>query len=344
MSLLLSVCDWHINYVGCPNYASFIFADTIYTGMYSGTAFLYFLYLALRFIKCGLIEKKRVRDFWNPTDFVGLMALMTAVCRIALHANGRTLADLVMFYGSREAIPTNRLVLWFRGNLYSDHLQLVTGGLAMSGLVNSVVTTATGASLYEPVKVGERIIDPSKALKIIRLTVLILGLVFVNLFAFNGIFEKPAFVFYRRLLFSFTSFVSLFISLPILWFFGSKVIITLRNAPSITGSKSQQKSMVGTKSQTPRGRTKTQVGLKSGFQGLINKDKDPEKIREKRLQALRAGATIMYAYVGIQLILYSSLNEIYEGSPEQQLLIKWIIDAGYWVFCTWFVYFLFTRI
>ena len=104
-------------------------------------------------------------------------------------------------------------------------LSINLGSLGAQTFVLSIVSTAAGCDLYKPVHFYGRMIDPTKALKLIRVSVIIYNTTIMIWWATLGIYgDKLLFRKYEMLSCLFLAAVAAFISMPSIAFFGLRLI------------------------------------------------------------------------------------------------------------------------
>ncbi|KAJ3322097.1 hypothetical protein HDV06_003548 [Boothiomyces sp. JEL0866] len=142
----------------------------------------------------------------SASDNICVLATISSVFRIAILANARFA-------------------------YFADPTTVSASALASAGAVSSnifmvgVVSAGAGVNIYADIKIGDRVVSPDKILKLIRLIMLCLGLTmcigWCTLGVWNGEYYYRVF---RRGTYLLSIFGCLFISLPVMNFFGNKVI------------------------------------------------------------------------------------------------------------------------
>ncbi|KAJ3304100.1 hypothetical protein HDV03_003086 [Kappamyces sp. JEL0829] len=216
--------DPRVGYVGCLNAAKFCLVDNFFLAFHSITWLLYTSFLAFRFKKHAINEKKPVKSWFNDMDFTALLAIILCSIRIGALTRMRLASSF-----SLSQMSDADLEVWVAGNILIDMIHWVIGGLAVNAIVKSVVQSAAGANLYRPFKVWGREIDPTRALLGLRIVILILNGTFFGMFANRGVHSDLAtYYLWKRFAYFFVGFLSGMLSPSILFFFGVQVIRALK--------------------------------------------------------------------------------------------------------------------
>ncbi|KAI8903413.1 hypothetical protein EDD86DRAFT_99149 [Gorgonomyces haynaldii] len=266
----------------------------------------YFVFLLLRFVRECIFNRKAIAQVVNDLDIVAVLAGITVSFRAAMIGSLRSVSLL-----DRTTLSDVDVQVHVRTTILLEVVQIVFGALSLAAFINTMVKTATGANLFQPIKIGQRIVDPGKALKLFRLFVLLMTLTTAFLFGFlglNGSYED--FVFYRRLHYLFPATVSVVVSMPLLTVFGSKVIRALEQ---------RQPELLSTVDKSKAGdmRDKTQ------------------KVWTLRVSFV--GVMLMYAFTAINFISVVVVNEVYMLDHRALLLSKVCLGSFYWLYFTWYL-------
>ncbi|KAJ3310831.1 hypothetical protein HDV04_004607 [Boothiomyces sp. JEL0838] len=102
-------------------------------------------------------------------------------------------------------------------------------GLALSNMVGHIVGIVTGTNLYDLYEFNGKPYNPSKLLKILRLTIMICTTTTYALWAYKGVQSLENFVLYRLTTYTYFSFLLFFIIPTLYWHLLSKIIEVLEN-------------------------------------------------------------------------------------------------------------------
>ncbi|KAI8913457.1 hypothetical protein EDD86DRAFT_262450 [Gorgonomyces haynaldii] len=332
-SFLFELCDYHLSYLGCKNKEPFTSTATSLLILSVLTSLGYFLYALIHILVEKSKRGKKVKEIWNDLDTVAVTGGMANVFRCFVLVNLRRASQFdVTAMTDAEAQIHVRTTIWF------EHLQLVFAPVAMTLYINTIVKTATGANLYDPIKFGQRTVDIGKLIKLIRLTVLITNLVLVCLLSIvgvNGSLEE--YILYKRLYYSFPGAVSLFISIPLLSVFGSKVVKALEGK-HITSSEERNSSLHSGKIiSTGQVLSSPMEPPKDSLVSKSKKSQDAQHKRQLRHWLLRATINVVIGmYVAICFIFgcWIILNEVYQSSEPMLYQAQVIVEYLFWVQAT----------
>ncbi|KAJ3328077.1 hypothetical protein HDU91_004201, partial [Kappamyces sp. JEL0680] len=263
----LTCSDPRVGYVGCLNAAKFCLVDNFFLAFHSITWLLYASFLAFRFKKHAINEKKPVKGWFNDMDFTALLAIILCSIRIGALTRMRLASSF-----SLSQMSDADLEVWVAGNILIDMIHWVIGGLAVNAIVKSVVQSAAGANLYRPFKVRGREIDPTRALLGLRIVILILNGTFFGMFANRGVHSDLAtYYLWKRFAYFFVGFLSGMLSPSILFFFGVQVIRALKASNGMLKPPSRQGHPWGFRTSK---RNSSLTGARSNSEPPIEKTTD----------------------------------------------------------------------
>ncbi|KAI8903881.1 hypothetical protein EDD86DRAFT_214542 [Gorgonomyces haynaldii] len=333
-SFLFRLCDYHLCYLGCSNASSFATTDTVLLVLHLLT-FLGFLgFVVTRHLRAGVLKDKKIKDIWNDMDTMAVLGGLANLFRVLMLVNLRHYGNLDI-----SNMTDTDAQVYVRMTIILEHIQLILAPLGLSAFINTMVKIATGASLFEPIKIGSRLVDVSKALKIFRLLVLLTNIVLVCLFCTLGLDTLADFVLYRRAYYLFPTGVSLLVSLPLLIVFGSKVISAF-----VTQSDPRDQFQFAT---TANGKST------AGQDGILTPRvsetarKNNENIRKQKLALVRGsiyGIMAMYISIAALFVCQVFVNEQWSDNHETLFRFKVVLETHFWIHCTWFVFVLYPRI
>ncbi|KAI8908437.1 hypothetical protein EDD86DRAFT_207656 [Gorgonomyces haynaldii] len=319
-SYLLDMCDFNISYQGCSNKAEMAFVDLVFIVLHSICSALYVIHLVKKFME-GKLNRKL-----SNMDKVAVLCIVLNILRVLFRVSTR-LSGLVTF-SSDEAVIVN-----VRFSLYLEHFFSLVGSLALKLVLLAMVEAVSSANLIVPVTILGKEIDPSTILKLIRIVAIIVNLTLYSFWAFwavsqDGDYEKYKHM--RRLTYIIWGCVSSLISAPINYYFGKKLISTLRmtssshskssgDVLSITVAGGERKMPV--KVESSKSNKKDIALLKYAFQGVL----------------------VTYIWVGVYFCLYIIFNETLQAYPLGMLIVKVLIDSALLVVTSFILYFMFQK-
>ncbi|KAI8903224.1 hypothetical protein EDD86DRAFT_261820 [Gorgonomyces haynaldii] len=314
-SFLFRLCDYHLCYIGCSNASSFATTDTVLLTLHLLT-FLGFLgFVVIRHLRAGVLKDKKIKDVWNDMDTVAVLGGLANLFRVGMLVNLRNVVNLDI-----SNMTDTDAQVYVRTTIILEHFQLIFAPLAMSTFINTMVKTASGANLFDPIKVGQKMIDPGKALKIFRLLVLLTNVSLVCVFCTIGLDSLADYVLYRRAYYLFPTGVSLLVSLPLLLVFGSKVIGALDAKPL-----SQDQSRISTTSKQSKTVAGKEMRRESMGRSSEARRASMERVRAHKMLLLRVaiyGIMAMYFSIAVLFFCQIFVNEMFFESQEILFRVK----------------------
>ncbi|KAJ3344778.1 hypothetical protein HDU91_000112 [Kappamyces sp. JEL0680] len=224
-TFLQELCDFHYCYVGCKNIELFALVDVLFISLNAVTLLLYVSYLAWKWYKERVVKEKPLRAWFRAIDKTVLLAIVSFVVRI-LHATFlRSIADMHPLLLSADQIKS-----YIRTNIYLEWVHTLLGGLSIAKFTEVIVHSASGGQLFQPILIGEKtVINPTVFIGIYRVVVVLVKITCASLFALKGVESLESFIFYRRLHHYAIGSMGLFVSMPIIWVFGSAVLGSLED-------------------------------------------------------------------------------------------------------------------
>ncbi|KAI8892143.1 hypothetical protein BC833DRAFT_612544 [Globomyces pollinis-pini] len=323
------MCDFHLNYAGCRNMNQFAFADVILIALHAISIILYGFYLLRRYFT----DKN---GGFKDMDLIAVLALLYASIRIIFLSHIRSIINFDL-----KNTTTEQLQLHVAGNIYIDLVVWIFAGLTTNALVKAMITACSGTNLYDPIKINGKKVDPTKALKIYRVVVLIINTVAFVLFAAKGVYgTKQEYVLLRRFPYIWVSILSFIISPFQLYFFGSKVLLALQSTEKSSGSSSANNVAVSTIQQSKSGPT-----ADSHIKKLENNSKQDKLTQIIWFLKMNIYSVILFLYwpSAFYLTFYWAVNETV---ADQSILfnVKVATDALLWLNTTFFAGFLLQRL
>ncbi|KAJ3369664.1 hypothetical protein HDU91_007034 [Kappamyces sp. JEL0680] len=210
------MCDFHLNYAGCPNVADFEAADLAAICLHISSILAYGTYLAKR-LRSVRARRAKIFDSWNGMDTTATLASIYGFLRIALLSHMRSISAL----GDLAAVSDETIQTWVRTNIFIEMMVWIFGGQAISAVVASLVRTACGAGLFDPIVVRGNRINPENVLRLIRLAILATIAATFSCWGTLGIYQdEAAYKMWRRATYITLGLFSTFVSPSILMFFG----------------------------------------------------------------------------------------------------------------------------
>ncbi|KAI8908300.1 hypothetical protein EDD86DRAFT_207269 [Gorgonomyces haynaldii] len=333
-SFLFDICDYHLSYLGCSNATTFASTDTVLMILNILSGIGYFGFIAVRFVRGTILKEKRFKESKKDLDVVALLGGISVLLRSGVLANLRSVQSMNV-----QTMTDAEAQSHVRTTLIIEAVQIITGSLAMSAFINTMVKTATGANLFDPIKIGQKIIDPGKALKLFRLFVLLATITFVCLLSIigvNGSYEQ--YVVYRRLYYGLPAFISVFVSLPLLTVFGFKVIgVLMTSLPTGYHDDGTEHGDSSKKSAAKALNPPSDLGKTSETSSKpVKKDKGKEgKVLMLRISIY--GVMIMYGFAAIYFCCIAAVNELYPTQHWSLYTTKIILDSFFWLYFAWYI-------
>ncbi|KAJ3301319.1 Proteasome subunit alpha type-2 [Kappamyces sp. JEL0829] len=340
--------------VGCPNATSMQTADIAAIVLHVTTIVLYGTYLGKRIYQNAVVKKTPVKDFWNDMDLTATIAWIYGIFRIAFLSHMRT--DI-------GVLDDSTIEYWVRTGIMLDWFSFILGGQAVSSLVASLVKTATGAALFDPIKIGTTTVNPEKALKVLRLFILVTLTTLYSCWATLGVtLGASAYINWRRATYLVLGSFSTFISPMILVYFGGHVIRTLKDggAPGVNSMDSKSNATKVEISKSAKNLEASPVVNQAGANptGSLNPpsksanttpkpaktaaQKNAEKVRALEI-VIKMVTFALYFPTALYLYLWVLLNETLTGNYSAMLASKVVIDVYIWFATGFFSLYLLAR-
>ncbi|KAI8892867.1 hypothetical protein BC833DRAFT_610432 [Globomyces pollinis-pini] len=216
-SILFSICDVHLNYAGCSNISQLLTVDRVIIGLHCFQLALCFYYLTKT---KALFNLANLHDF----DISIIFGSMYTIMRLTL------LLHQQHFQTFSETVWTNEMIeQHLAAAIYIDLAIWIFAGVTTAQFAKSLVFAATGASLYCKIKINGKEMDPTIALKCFRLFVFVFNIILFTLFATKGIHGNlQNFSMYHRVVYLWIGVLGILISPSIMYFFGSRVVSSLK--------------------------------------------------------------------------------------------------------------------
>ncbi|KAJ3322096.1 hypothetical protein HDV06_003547 [Boothiomyces sp. JEL0866] len=157
---------------------------------------------------------------------------------ISISARIAQLANLHVAYINRDILSDSQIIRHFQANVMLEFIFYSAGALGSNIFLVGVVSAIAGVELYPDLTIGERKISPPKILSLIRLTISLLALSISISWATAGVSEGIYwYVIFRRFNYLLSVFVIIFITFPVIIFFGSKVVRFLERSIAVLDQK-----------------------------------------------------------------------------------------------------------
>ncbi|KAI8900629.1 hypothetical protein BC833DRAFT_254797 [Globomyces pollinis-pini] len=217
-SFLFDICDFHLNYIGCDNLDSLLLIDSIFIGLHA---------IELLFCLFYMWKAKMLNNLPNLKDFeiAVILGSIHAILRMSQLSNNSSLIHL-----DKDLWTNSDIVRYVLTNTMIDMFIWTFAGLTANQFVKSMVFAASGAHLYDKIKIKGKIVDPTKGLTYFRILVLLVNIILFVLLITKGIHgTRTDFIWYRRGPYVWLGILSGIVSPTILHFFGGKVIKKLKS-------------------------------------------------------------------------------------------------------------------
>ncbi|KAJ3325442.1 hypothetical protein HDV06_004301 [Boothiomyces sp. JEL0866] len=214
-----------MSYYGCDQELAHDFAIVDECLMiFNVIGFIIILYcLIRRLLLGGIFFGKPLSKIWMPLDSMCILLMTYSILRFSFLFNIRRTANL------DPATTTPAQIQFFiQTGIFLEFFYYLCGSVAANLVLLAIVKASAGTTLYVEFKVGEYTVSPEKMLKIVRLVIILITLVFCILWDTLGMTDGiETYALYRRCTYLISSFVIIFVSLPITLFFGGKVMSQL---------------------------------------------------------------------------------------------------------------------
>ncbi|KAJ3302698.1 hypothetical protein HDV03_004643 [Kappamyces sp. JEL0829] len=274
-----------------------------------------YILIALHAVSCVLFSIYPIRKLYcdcirgrasfssSYDDFCDLavFAVLDQVSRIAQMVNARALAGVDLATISDATIVAN-----VRISIYLDCISWLCGGISAASLVKHIVRAATGGDLIDCLEVFGRQVNPLKGLRVYRVVVFVLGIVFYSCWAILGMNSIVEYRLWRRYGIFFFSFAGTFVTPLIFLFFGMRLLTKLEHMNRV---------------------------------GAGSKGSEAQKKRDK-IRMLKVGiySLPLVVYWPTCLIMFFTViaNELWENQQSNLLTTKAIIEVVLWINSTYF--------
>ncbi|KAJ3268711.1 hypothetical protein HDV01_002342 [Terramyces sp. JEL0728] len=178
--------------------------------LYGLTSFCYAMVIPIQLIAVGFTKGAALSKCWTNMETAMILNVAFQLIRIGFHVN---------YYD---------IVYYMQTNIALELVYYLIGGVSISIFVFSIIDVADASHLYDKIKIGEKIVDCGKLLKVVRLLGMIVFIAFTSLWATKGLHtDYETYNFYRRCFYSGFGILSMFLSFPVVLFFGNKIINTM---------------------------------------------------------------------------------------------------------------------
>ncbi|KAJ3321949.1 hypothetical protein HDV06_003686 [Boothiomyces sp. JEL0866] len=173
----------------------------------------------------------------SAADKICLLVAISNVFRIALLANCR-----LAYFMDPHSLTSTQIASYVQTNIILEFISYVSGALCSNVFMAGVVSSATGINMFADIKFGDTVVSPDKILKIFRLVNLIISLVFCVGWCTVGVSTSLTYyTLFRRGTFLLSIASCVFVAIPVLWYFGNKVISKLMISSKGAGISNDKK-------------------------------------------------------------------------------------------------------
>ncbi|KAJ3275770.1 hypothetical protein HDV01_007237 [Terramyces sp. JEL0728] len=227
-TVLRSICDQRMNYFGCKPETAYLFSmvDTIMLVLNCCSVGCY-LYKLLGSMYTGRNAKYKL----GPTDKLCVVGIISTVGRIAQMANS------LIAYRYRNGLSDIQIIRHFQANVVLEFIFYSSGAIGSNIFLVSVVSAIAGVEMYPDLVVGQRTISPAKILSLVRLSISLLALSVSISWATLGTQALYWYVTFRRFNYLLSVCIIVCISLPVISFFGNKVVKFLESTIAVLEKK-----------------------------------------------------------------------------------------------------------
>ncbi|KAJ3256064.1 Polypeptide release factor (eRF1) in translation termination [Boothiomyces macroporosus] len=312
---LLSICDYRMTYFGCTDALKYklAIADIALMAL-NVVGFIVLGYcLIRRLVIAGGFSHKQIHKIWVSVDTLCLLCMVYQVLRFIFLYNVRGTALL------DNTVTADVIQKAITMGIFLEYFYYLCGVISANLILVGLISAATGTNLYADFKIGERTVAPDRALKIIRLLIVILTLISSILWATLGLQQDlQTYTVMRRFSYGIAAFAVLFISFPTLTFFGGKVLKLYKNAANASLSNLETTTNTHTIDNDPVKSTKLQP-----------KRKKKAKMIKWIVNMFRF---FLYIPTGIACLMYIVGFEwqLFQDSEDLTLGIKVLVDVYVW--------------
>ncbi|KAJ3255741.1 hypothetical protein HK103_006108 [Boothiomyces macroporosus] len=342
---LFDICDYRANYLGCDPVKQYSFAivDLVIIIM-TCVSILAFAGLVVR----NLLSKKTDGKKWTAADTLCVLCGLSNIFRIVEIANVRSVV-----FKDQSAMTDFQAKQYFQITVFIDFLYFGSGAVASNVFLVSVAGAAAGVNVFADIKVGDKVLSPDKILKIVRLVILILTLSFCISWATIGATtDLESYITYRRCVFILAICTIVFVSLPVILFFGNNVLRILSEAKS-SKSGSVKHVSDNAKNKSVDNRPPSQIvsrTVEGSQHSEISHTKSVKKTgltQEQKISNFRLAINmciwILYVSTILNHILLLVGFEVpfFQENTVAAVILKAISDTQVWVCCGFMFIYLF---
>ncbi|KAJ3275774.1 hypothetical protein HDV01_007241 [Terramyces sp. JEL0728] len=227
-TVLRSICDQRMNYFGCKPETAYLFSmvDTIMLVLNCCSVGCY-LYKLLG----SMYTSRNAKYKLGPTDKLCVVGIISTVGRIAQMTNS------LIAYHYRNGLSDIQIIRHFQANVVLEFIFYSSGAIGSNIFLVSVVSAIAGVEMYPDLVVGQRTISPAKILSLVRLSISLLALSVSISWATLGTQALYWYVTFRRFNYLLSVCIIVCISLPVISFFGNKVVKFLESTIAVLEKK-----------------------------------------------------------------------------------------------------------
>ncbi|KAI8895918.1 hypothetical protein BC833DRAFT_599591 [Globomyces pollinis-pini] len=264
-SFLFDICDFHITYVGCSNRQQFLIKDYVMLGLcllivltYGG--------LVIQKLFMNLRNKRSLLKNWNQMDTFCMISMLHGLFRTIFYVN-----IVYIYHGDSKTTWSNeRMEQYVRTSIFMELVLFMLGSLAAATFIDCYVQISTSMLLYQPIDIRGKKIDLAKLIRVLRLVILIVYIILASIWATKGVTSgMEDYMHYRRAFYCSIAFACWFISAPIVFSAGRRLVFNMIKNRTLADSvqskvTAEQSASVGNeinsaKSHPVRNKDKMQV-------------------------------------------------------------------------------------
>ncbi|KAJ3322098.1 B9 domain-containing protein 2 [Boothiomyces sp. JEL0866] len=274
----------------------------------------------------------------GASDKLCVLALISQSFRIALLANARTAS-----YADGSSMTDYQITKYVQTNIVLEFMFYTAGALCSNIFLVGVVSAGAGVNLFADLTIGEKVISPDKILKLLRLVVLSLSLAFCVCWCTLGTDNLENYVKFRRATYLMSIAACSCISLPVIIFFGNKVISSLMVHKNINGNTSKTSNSKKDEGSKDLIAEQSSTNAVSEAKSSLGQSGTPLKTRNKKRSAQDKIANFKWAITMTVWLLYGLqiLNciclllgfeiQTINNSELASSILKCIGDTAVWV-------------
>ncbi|KAJ3320349.1 hypothetical protein HDV06_005380 [Boothiomyces sp. JEL0866] len=258
---------------------------------------------------------------WTPVDNICVLCILANLFRMIEVVNVGSIATRNI-----TQMTDFEIKQYVQVNIFTEFVYFAAGAVGSNIFLVCIASATTGVSLYADMKIGDKIVSPEKILKVIRLIVFLITITISTMWATVGLNnDREAYIHLRRWQYIFPMFTIGCISLPVVLFFGNKVLQVFSEGKTTSRGKS---------GSLPKNSTEDSATATSEKDNTKNKF---VKTRLERIAIFKLGlhmmVTLFYAFTFVNnlMLIVGFEVEFFQTNIAAGVALKIISDISVWV-------------